>query len=107
MFCLKLVAILCFYMFYKEVMTMAVVHFNMLVELNELLKQKGIDYRLHAVGGCTCGGIELKCLGEKYPAEDIVHIINEYLSGTWTKVKSRDDDPYILDIYGGMDIYKI
>ncbi len=86
---------------------MAVVNFNMLVELNELLKEKGIDYKLHAIGGCTCGGIELICTGKEYPADKIVNIINEYLSGTWTKVKSKDDDPYFLEIYGGMDIYKV
>lgn len=34
-----------------------VVNFNMIVEINQLLKSQGIEYSIHSVGGCTCAGL--------------------------------------------------
>ena len=33
-----------------------VVHFNMILEINQLLEENNIEYSIHGVGGCTCGG---------------------------------------------------
>ena len=74
-----------------------VVHFNMIVELNQLLKSKGIEYSLHSVGGCTCCGLELKQNGKSYPEEEIIQIINVYLDTKWLKVIC-DDDFHMLNV---------
>ena len=35
---------------------MANVHFNMIVEMNQLLKENNIEYTIHMIGGCSqCG----------------------------------------------------
>lgn len=44
-----------------------VVHFNMILEINQLLKQNNIEYSIHGVGGCTCCGLELRQEGKSYP----------------------------------------
>ena len=36
-----------------------VVHFNMILEINQLLKENYIEYSILGVGGCTCCGLEL------------------------------------------------
>lgn len=75
-----------------------VVHFNMIVEINQLLKDKGIEYSIHSVGGCTCGGLHLRQDGKEYSCELIVSIINDYLNNKWIKVIPKSDDPTILDV---------
>lgn len=75
---------------------MAVVHFNMIVEINELLKSKGIEYSIHAVGGCTCAGLKLRQDGAYYDENKIVAIINEYLASQWMKVVLSNEN--ILNI---------
>lgn len=69
-----------------------VVHFNMIVEINELLKSKGIEYSVHAVGGCTCAGLKLRQDGSHYDVNKIVAIINEYLASQWMKVVLSSDN---------------
>lgn len=44
-----------------------VVHFNMILEINQLLKENNIEYSIHGVCGCTCGGLELRQDGKSYP----------------------------------------
>lgn len=75
-----------------------VVHFNMIVEINQLLKDKGIEYSIHSVGGCTCAGLQLRQDGKEYNIDEIVTVINDYLSQKWMKVISREDHPLFLDI---------
>lgn len=75
-----------------------VVHFNMIVEINELLKSKGIEYSIHAVGGCTCSGLKLRQDGKSYDKNKIVEIINEYLDEKWMRVVLSDEDENILNI---------
>ena len=43
-----------------------VVNFNMIVDINQLLKKKGIEYSIHAIGSCTCCGLELRQDGKEY-----------------------------------------
>lgn len=83
---------------------MAVVHFNMIVEINELLKSKGIEYSIHAVGGCTCAGLKLCQDGAYYDENKIVAIINEYLASQWMKVVLSNEN--ILNIESKFDYEK-
>ena len=46
-----------------------VVNFNMIVDINQLLKEKGIEYSIHAIGSCTCCGLELRHDGKEYPVD--------------------------------------
>lgn len=75
-----------------------VVDFNMMVAINELLKNKDIEYSIHAVGGCTCAGLRLRQDGNEYPIEDILKIINDYLGSKWMKVIPKENDSLLLDI---------
>ena len=75
-----------------------VVHFNMIVEINQLLKDKGFDYSIHSVGGCTCSGLQLRQDGEKQSIKEIVSIINEYLENKWMQVIPKEENPLLLDI---------
>lgn len=75
-----------------------VIDFNMIVHMNQLLKEKGIEYSIHSVGGCTCAGLQLRQEGQEYPIEEIVIIMNDYLASQWIKVISKEDNPLFLDI---------
>lgn len=81
----------------------SVVHFNMIVEINQLLRSKGIEYSIHAVGGCSCSGLHLRQDGEEYSREKIVEIINEYLDSKWMRVTIREDDESLLNIESKFD----
>ena len=60
-----------------------VVHFNMILEINQLLKENNIEYSIHGVGGCTCCGLELRQEGKSYPTDKILEVINGYLKNHW------------------------
>lgn len=80
-----------------------VIHFNMIVEINQLLKEKGIEYSIHAIGSCTCCGLELRQDGAKYPIDEIIEYINEYLDEKWMRVRKSEEDEYILNIESKFD----
>ena len=44
---------------------MCVVDFTMIVEINKVLKEKGIEYSIHSIGGCASCGLALKQEGKK------------------------------------------
>ena len=48
------------------------VDFNMILELNHLLKKKGYDYSVHSIGGCASCGLNLRCEVEESDLEDVV-----------------------------------
>ena len=75
-----------------------VVHFNMLVEINQLLKDNGIEYSIHSIGACTCAGLRLRQDGKSYPLQEIIDLINRYLENKWMKVIPKDDDPSYLQV---------
>ena len=81
-----------------------VVHFNMILEINQLLKQNNIEYSIHGVGGCTCCGSELRQEGKSYPTDKILEVINGYLKNHWIYVQeNKYQDPLrydSLDILG-------
>lgn len=75
-----------------------VVHFNMIVEINQLLKNRGLDYSIHSVGGCTCSGLQLRQDGEERSVEEVVLVINQYLDDKWMRVIPKEKNPLLLDI---------
>lgn len=75
-----------------------VVDFNMIVEINQLLKNKGIEYSIHGIGGCASCGLELRKDGQEYPLDKIVEIINEYLSKNWLVIKPSDNENKIFSV---------
>ena len=83
-----------------------VVNFNMVVEINQLLNEKEIEYSIHALGGCTCAGLRLKQDGQEYPVNEILEVINSYLDQKWMKVRQDDKDPYILNVESKFDFEK-
>ncbi len=83
-----------------------IVNFNMVVEINQLLKEKEIEYSIHALGGCTCAGLKLRRNGKEYQLEKILEIINNYLDQKWMRVKQDKNDPYILNIESKFDFEK-
>lgn len=86
-----------------EVNMANVVHFNLIVEINELLKSKGIEYSIHSVGGCTCCGLELRQNGTFHQRNDIINIMNEHLSKHWLRVKPSEDDVNMLKVESKFD----
>ncbi len=63
-----------------------VVHFNMIVDINRILKNKGIEYSIHTIGGCSCAGLKIKQDGSPHDINEIVSIINEYLKNKYLRV---------------------
>lgn len=61
------------------------VDFNMILELNHLLKKKGYDYSVHSIGGCASCGLNLRCEGEESDLEDVMKVINDFLKKKWLK----------------------
>lgn len=77
---------------------MPMLHFNMLVEINTLLKEKGIEYSVHALQGCSCNGVYLTCVGKEEKIEDIISIINEYLKPKFMYVERDLENELILNV---------
>ncbi len=65
------------------------IDFQMLYQINMLLKEKGYNVTIHTIGGCSCNGIELKNLNDSN-RELIKEIINDYLKNKYMYIK---DDP--------------
>lgn len=75
-----------------------VVDFNMIVDINQLLKEKGIEYSVHSIGGCASCGLELRQDGKQESTDKVIMIVNEYLSQKWLKVISDENNPMILNV---------
>lgn len=72
------------------------VDFLMVTELNKILKEKQIEYSLHTVGGCSCCGLHLRCDGQPHNLEEVLEIINEYLSKKWLIASFQENDQSML-----------
>lgn len=70
---------------------MAEIHFNMVFEINRLLKEKGFDYTMHLHGGCSRCGAYLTNEGKESKIDEVVNVINSYLKDKWLKVKISYD----------------
>ena len=84
-----------------------VVHFNMIVDINQLWKEKGIEYSIHAIGACTCNGLELRQDGKEYPIDEIIEYMNEYLDKKWMRVRKSKDNEHILNVGSKFDYEKL
>lgn len=80
-----------------------VVHFNMILEINQLFKENNIEYSIHGVGGCTCGGLELRQDGKSYPTDKILEIINGSLKNNWIYVQENKNQPGFLTVHSKFD----
>lgn len=80
-----------------------VVHFNMILEINQLLKENNIEYSIHGVGGCTCCGLELRQDGKIYPTDKILEIINDSLKNHWIYVQENKNQPGFLTVHSKFD----
>lgn len=74
------------------------VDFNMIVEINRLLKQEGYDYSVHSIGGCASCGLSLRCDDKQADLKEVMLIINRYLKTKWLKAIPNIEDPYTLGI---------
>lgn len=74
------------------------VDFLMVTELNQILKERGIEYSLHTVGGCSSCGLQLRCDGQKYDSHKILKIINDYLASRWLVASYQINDESMLYI---------
>lgn len=74
------------------------VDFLMVTHLNQILKEKGIEYSLHTVGGCSCCGLKLRCDGQAYDLDIVLDIINDYLAQKWLIAKCQQDDKTMIYI---------
>jgi len=74
------------------------IDYHMIVEINHLLKEKGYDYTIHAIGGCATCGIEFKCHGQVQPMEEMLKLINEYLSEHFIVAVQSEYDPHCCHI---------
>lgn len=75
-----------------------VIHFNMLVELNQLLKEKGYSCSIHSVGGCSCSGVEVRHMDTSVTIQEVVEVINTYLKEHWLYVVVSKENQNILKI---------
>jgi len=76
-----------------------VVDFNMIVEINELLKSQNMEYSLHSIGGCASCGVKIRCDGQEQPLEKVIEIVNGYLSQKFLIAVQSEYDPYTLNVY--------
>ena len=72
------------------------VDFIMITQLNQILKEKHIEYTLHAIGGCSCCGLELRRAGKEVNADVILNIVNDYLASKWLVASYQLDDKTML-----------
>ena len=83
-----------------------VINFNMVVDINKILKENHIDYTIHALGGCTCAGLKLRQEGEPHDINDIIEIINNYIANKWMKAILDDNDHTIIHVHSKFNCYK-
>lgn len=67
-----------------------VINANMILEINRLLNDKGIEYSIHGIGGCTSCGLEVRQEGKGCSIDKIIDIINGYLKEYWIYVKINE-----------------
>lgn len=79
------------------------IDFNMINEINHILKDKGIEYSVHALGACNCSGLELRQDGKSEDVNHIIDIINEYVGSKWLKVALDKNDPTVILVQSKFD----
>ena len=77
---------------------MKTIDFNTLVQMNQLLKEKGIEYSLHSLGGCTFSGMQLRQDGKEENLDKIVDLLNVFLKDKWMRVEIDPTNSTILNV---------
>ena len=80
-------------------MKRATIDFNMLVEINQLLKSNNMDYSLHAIGGCSCCGVELRQDGKEREINVVIDFINDYLKNKWMRIIKDSGDTNTFGVF--------
>lgn len=70
-----------------------VINFNQAVRINQLLKERGIEYILHLHAGCAYCVPELVQEGKEHSIDEIYKLMNEVLKEQFIKVKPDDLNP--------------
>lgn len=70
-----------------------VINFNQAVRINQLLKERGIEYTLHLHAGCAYCVPELVQEGKELSIDEIYELMNEVLKEQFIKVKPDDLNP--------------
>lgn len=70
-----------------------VINFNQAVKINQLLKERGIEYTLHLHAGCAYCVPELVQDGKEHSIDEIYDIMNEVLKEQFIKVKPDGLNP--------------
>ncbi len=68
------------------------------VDINNILKGKDIDYTLHLSDACGNQSLRLECTGKELEIIELCNIINEYLKDKYLKVKPGTINPYNIII---------
>lgn len=68
----------------------------MVENINQLFKAKGIEYSLHTIAGCASCGLRLRRDGQEYDAQELLKIINDYLSQKWLVASYQIGDQTML-----------
>ena len=69
----------------------------------EFIKENNIEYSIHGVCGCTCGGLELRQDGKSYPTDKILEIINGSLKNHWIYFQENKNQPGFLTVHSKFD----
>ncbi len=80
------------------------IDFNQITRINSLLKENGYEYSIHAIGGCSCAGVKLVQKGKSADLNEIVALINDYLSSSWQLVTPSEEDDHYLIVKHKMDL---
>lgn len=70
-----------------------VINFNQAVKINQLFKEKGIEYTLHLHAGCAYCVPELVQEGKAHAIDEIYAIMNEVLKEQFIKVRPDGLNP--------------
>lgn len=70
-----------------------IINFNQATQINQLFKQKQIEYTLHLHAGCQYCVPELVQEGKEYDIEEIYAIMNSVLKEQFIKVRPDELNP--------------
>ncbi|OCN05730.1 hypothetical protein A4S06_07600 [Erysipelotrichaceae bacterium MTC7] len=75
-----------------------IVDVSKILEINNILKEKGIAYSLHSVGACGAEFVELRQNGEAHDVQELYDIINSYLRAYFMQVQPVKPGALLLKV---------
>lgn len=73
----------------------SIIDFNMLVEINKLLKENNFSASMHSIGGCACCGVKINDLSEDN-REKVLELINNYLKNKFMYLVEDPNDKNVF-----------